>query len=402
MTDLTIINANVVLPDEVLVGGAVAIGDGVIKRVADDVRDLNACETTIDAQGEYLIPGLVDLHNDGLEIEIRPRPHAELPLDVAFPTVERRLVGSGVTTEFHAISFLDQKKSNRTVSDAVRRAEYISLRQRDADGALDHHVLHRVDVWSPSYLNDVFESLDRLELGYLSINDHTPGQGQFRDLEKYVDLQHAYAATRGYSEPNLGDIEALMNERLAGSEALRAVYERIASAARSNGTVIASHDDDSAQKVDAMYALGARVAEFPVTLDAAQRARELGMAIVVGAPNIVRGGSQSGNLDAQEMFSLGLADIICADYHAPSLIPSAFRLVTDGTTDLPTAIRALTFNPARAVGLTDRGAIQEGLRADLNIVRLGPSGVPQVRATLKAGRPVFQFGPAIPALTFAA
>ena len=102
------------------------------------------------------------------------------------------------------------------------------------------------------------------------------------------------------------------------------------------------------------------------------------------------------------MFSLGLADIICADYHAPSLIPSAFRLVTDGTTDLPTAIRALTFNPARAVGLTDRGAIQEGLRADLNIVRLGPSGVPQVRATLKAGRPVFQFGPAIPALTFAA
>ncbi|MFN0073520.1 MAG: alpha-D-ribose 1-methylphosphonate 5-triphosphate diphosphatase [Chloroflexota bacterium] len=392
MTDLAIVNAMVVLDDQILDGGAVIVSEGRIAEVRDSSAfRCGALMDEFDAHGAYLIPGLVDLHNDGLEIEVRPRPHAELPLDLAFPTAERRLVGAGVTTEFHAISFLDQKKSNRTVNQAAQRARYIAQQQAAGGGAVQHHVLHRIDVWSPDYLDEVFASIDRLSVGYLSINDHTPGQGQFRDLEKYLELQYAYAATGGYAEPNLDEIQSLIADRSAETDELGQVYQRIATAARDKGIIIASHDDDAVEKVNLMYALGARIAEFPVTMEAARRARELGMAIVVGAPNIVRGGSQSGNLDAQAMFAAGLADIICADYHAPSLLPSAFRLVDDGVLDLPTAIRAVTGNPARALGMDDRGVIRPGTLADLNLVRRWPSGIPQVEATFRRGQPVYRF-----------
>lgn len=391
MTDLAITNARVVLADEVLEGGMVLIEEGRIAEVRESsTAPRGGWTSEIDAHGAYLIPGLVDLHNDGLEMEVRPRPHAELPLDLAFPTYERRLVGSGVTTEFHAISFMDQQKANRTVSQAALRAAYVAKRQRVGGGAVQHHVLHRVDVWSAQYLDDVFESIDALSIGYLSINDHTPGQGQFNDIDKYLEIRDAYT-TRGHQRTDRHEVLALIAERTSATAELRSVYARIAAAAREKGIVIASHDDDSVEKVNMMHALGARIAEFPVTIEAARRARELGMAIAVGAPNIVRGGSQSGNLDAQAMFQAGLADIICADYHAPSLLPSAFRLVDEGVTSLPAAIRALTLNPARAVGLEDRGTIAPDQLADLNLIRLEPSGVPHVEATFRRGQPVFRF-----------
>jgi alpha-D-ribose 1-methylphosphonate 5-triphosphate diphosphatase len=143
--------------------------------------------------------------------------------------------------------------------------------------------------------------------------------------------------------------------------------------------------------------LGARVAEFPVTVDAARRQRELSMPILVGAPNIVRGGSQSGNLDARELIELGLADIICADYHVPSLLPAAFRLVDEQLMALPAAIRMLTLNAARAVGLEDRGAVEPGLLADLVLARRSSAGVPCVEQVFRHGRPVFSFLQTTPA-----
>lgn len=392
MPTLAIINATVVLPDQVLHGGAVLIRDGLIAEVADFAAAIRTTlNTEIDAGGAYLIPGLVDLHNDGLEVEVRPRPQAELPLDVAFPTYERRLVGAGVTTEFHAIAFMDQKKSNRTAGQAAHRAAFVADQSDAGECAIDHQVLHRVDVWSPDYLDDVFASAERFRVRYLSLNDHTPGQGQYRDMDKYFEMQQAYANTRGHTQPNVSETQQLIAERESAQDLRDGVYRRIAGAVSERGITVASHDDDSPEKVELMYQLGARIAEFPVTVEAARRARELGMAIVVGAPNVVRGGSQSGNLDATDLISRGLADIICADYHAPSLLPAAFRLVRDGVIDLPAAIRALTLNPAKAMGLTERGSIERGKLADLNVIRVGRSGVPHVEATFRRGRPVFSY-----------
>ena len=134
---------------------------------------------------------------------------------------------------------------------------------------------------------------------------------------------------------------------------------------------------------------GATVAEFPITVESARRARDRGMSIVVGAPNIVRGGSTSGNQDARELFELGLADVICADYHAPSLLVAGFKLANDGVVDLPAAIRALTLNPARAVGLPGVGAISPGYRADLALVRVGQDRLPHVEAVYRNAREVF-------------
>ena len=244
----------------------------------------------------------------------------------------------------------------------------------------------------------VFTSVDQMPVRYLSLNDHTPGQGQFRDIDGYIARMKAYELTRGTSPLDVDGMLQTIAKRAADTETLPAILTRLQAEAARTPLVIATHDDDSAQKTEFGYGLGARVGEFPVTVGAARRQRELGMPIIVGAPNIVRGGSQSGNLDARELIELGLADIICADYHAPSLLPSAFRLVTDGLADLPTAIRMVTLNAARAVGLQDRGAITPGLLADLLLVRLDADGVPCVEQAFRQGRPVFSFAQAAPSL----
>jgi alpha-D-ribose 1-methylphosphonate 5-triphosphate diphosphatase len=201
----------------------------------------------------------------------------------------------------------------------------------------------------------------------------------------------AYEETRGNAPLDVDGMLSTMAARAADTETLPAIYARLRTENAKKPLIIATHDDDSPTKVNLGWDLGARVAEFPVTVEAGQRQRELGMPIMVGAPNIVRGGSQSGNLDARDLIKLGLADIICADYHVPSLLPAAFRLVDEGLMDLPAAIRMLTVNAARAVGLRDRGAIQPGLQADVILVRMSRSGVPSVEQVFRVGRPVFSF-----------
>lgn len=393
MDDLLIRNATVVLPEGVLEGGAVVVRNGVIAEVAGEASavDMRA-DAEIDADGAYLLPGIVDLHNDSLEFEINPRPQANFPLPLAFANAERRLIAAGVTTEFHAIAFMDRVAAQRTVVGAAGRGAYVAELQRRGCQTIDHHVLHRIDVWSPEHLDLVFESLQRLPVRYVTLNDHTPGQGQYSSVEKHVERMREYAAIRGTAQPDVDDLHRRIAVRASDTWTVPQVYARVRDEAARRPMVIGTHDDDTPAKVDAQYAIGASIAEFPVTLDAAYRARERGMAIVVGAPNIVRGGSQSGNLDASELFARGLADIICADYHAPSLLSAAFRLVRDGYLDRPAAIRTITLNPARAVGLTDRGAIEPGLRADLILVRENEDGVPCVEAVFCLGRLVFQMG----------
>jgi alpha-D-ribose 1-methylphosphonate 5-triphosphate diphosphatase len=382
-------NAIVVLPDRVLDGGAVRLADGLIAEIAERRTGIRGSYArAVDAGGAYLMPGIIDLHNDSLETEINPRPETDLPVEFAISNLERRLLASGVTTEFHAMAFMEMPRNRRTVQNAGDRAAFIA-RWRDSGRALvDHHILHRVDVWTPGALDTVFESMRRFPAPYLSLNDHTPGQGQYRDLNGYIERMRAWTEARGGQRPTEADVQARIAARAADTVTIPSVYARVREEAAGSQLVIASHDDDSPAKVDTMWEVGARVAEFPVTFDAAQRARDRGMWIVVGAPNIVRGGSSSGNQDARELFAHGLADIICADYHAPSLLHSVFRVVDEGLLDLPGAVRTLTVTPARAVGLRNVGAIRTGWRADLLLVRL-VGGVPEVEAVYRDGHEVY-------------
>jgi alpha-D-ribose 1-methylphosphonate 5-triphosphate diphosphatase len=391
-SSLAVSNALVVTRDSVLADAGVGVRDGVISEVAPDGRLRGDYEQHVDLRGAYLMPGVIDLHNDSLEVEVNPRPETNLPVEFALANLERRLLFSGVTSEFHAIAFMDNERSRRTVEGAIRKAAFLADYVQSGAQLVNNQILHRLDVWSPASLDAIFESLESVPVRYVSINDHTPGQGQYRDLEGFKQRMLAWAERRGGAH-GLDTIEQRMQQRAADTDTIPAVYRRIGEEMARRPFFISSHDDDSPEKVDILHQLGATVTEFPVTVDTARRARELGMTIVVGAPNIVRGGSSSGNQSAGELFSLGLADVIVADYHAPSLLPAAFSLVDDGLTDLSGAVRALTFNAARAVGMDNLGAIEPGYVADLIAVRRGGRAFPAVERVFREGVEVLTLAP---------
>jgi alpha-D-ribose 1-methylphosphonate 5-triphosphate diphosphatase len=283
---------------------------------------------------------------------------------------------------------MDNPRTGRTTARGIEKAAFLAEHRRSGRQLIDNQVLHRLDVWSPDSLDYIFESLDRLETRYVSINDHTPGQGQYRDLSGYKERMKAWQEQRGRG-PDVDTIEQRMTDRAADTDTVPMVYARIMDERERKPFTIASHDDDSPEKVQALHELGAGITEFPVDVPSARRAKELGMWSIVGAPNIVRGGSSSGNQSAAELFSLGLADVICADYHAPSMLPAAFKLVDDGIADLATAMCALTLNAAKAVGMRDRGAIEPGYLADVIVVRRIGRGIPMVERMLRSGADVF-------------
>lgn len=387
-----IVNADVVLPEQIYARGAVVVRNGRIVEVATSRHLLETRpERQIDAGGAYLMPGIVDLHNDALEFEINPRPRANLPLPFAFANLERRLLAAGVTTEFHALSYINREAAQRTVEGAAGRADYIASVRARGTTTIDHQILHRIDVWTPEHLDLVFESVARMDVKYVSLNDHTPGQGQYPDLAQHVERMREYASTRGTPTPDVETLYERFQSRLTDNETIPSIYQRIAREAAQHGIAISTHDDDSAAKVDAQWVIGASIAEFPITIAAAEQARARGMSIIVGAPNVVRGGSQSGNLDARELFARGLADIICADYHAPSLLSAAFRLARERYLSMPAAIATITLNPARAVGMHNRGAIAPGLRADLILVRPDRDEVPHVEAVFVGGHAAMRY-----------
>lgn len=383
-------DAVLVLPDRVVERGAVRLTGGRIAEVAESRATITGrYEREIDARGAYVLPGVIDLHNDSLETEINPRPETDLPLEFALNNLERRLLPFGVTTEFHAVAFMNMARNRRTVESAARRTVHLARYRESGRALIDHQVLHRLDVWSPDSFDAIFASAHRFPIRYVSINDHTPGQGQYRDLDGYIKRMEAWAAQRGGAPQTAEEVHARIAARKADVAALPVAYGRVRREVEHGSLVVASHDDDSPAKVDQLWEAGARICEFPVTLDAARRARERGMCIVVGAPNIVRGGSSSGNQDARELFEHGLADVICADYHAPSLLRAAFRVVAEGLIGLPGAVRTLTLNAARAVGMEQVGAIWPGFRADLILVAQAADGNPEVQRVFREGREVF-------------
>jgi len=387
-------HADIVLEDAVLEDANLIVRDGLIEAFGPcQETPVPDGATVLDADHRmYLMPGIIDTHSDGLENEINPRPRAALPPAFALHNYERRALAAGVTTSFHAITFAVMARSERTIEDAAARTAIVRAARAAAE--MDHQVLHRLDVWTPDGVAPLFESMRAFDIQAVSLNDHTPGQGQYRDLEGFKKTLEAYRA----NDPSFdaaAEIQRRIDERVNDTETLPAVYNMVTSEYARQPFVLASHDDDTPDKVDVMHSLGTTVAEFPITNEAARRARDLGLWITVGAPNIVRGGSTSGNSDAAELVSLGLADIICADYHSPSLMLSVFRLVEMGLCTLPQAVKMVTANPAAAFGMADRGSVKLGLSADLALVEL-VEGRPVVQAVTYRGRPVYANANSLP------
>lgn len=353
-------NARLVLDDTVITG-TVSVSDGVIAAV----EETNLVPPhAIDCGGDLMIPGLVELHTDNLERHIEPRPKVEWPHIPAIIAHDAELAGNGITTVFDAMrvgSIPGGKTRHKPYARSLSR-ELMALR---ATGNLKiSHFLHlRAEVCSETLIDELQEFDPEDRVGIVSLMDHTPGQRQFRDMAK---LKAYVMGKNGFTEIEFGEhIERLTRLRKTFGDAheTQTVEE-----AKRLKAVLASHDDTTPAHVKTSARNGIRLAEFPTTLEAAKACREAGISIMMGAPNIIRGGSHSNNVSASDLAKKDLLDIVSSDYVPAALLLSAFQLANLWD-DLPRAIRCVTQNPARAAGLTDRGSIAVGQRADLVLLR---------------------------------
>ena len=378
---LAITHAEVVLEREVLNNATVLINNGLIHEIGPAEYLKVYRIPTIDAAGAYLIPGLIDTHNDGVEREINPRPRTNFPSQFAFRNFENRAVASGITTAFHAVMFADLLEKARSIARAKEVADMVLAA---ANSVIDHKVLYRLDVWTPEAMDPVFDSMRRGTVQAMSLNDHTPGQGQYRNVEEYQKTMAAYLAKGAIKIKPEEIAKARLEDHVGDRSSVKIVMDRTREEMRHEPFVLLAHDPDTAEKVDEMAEFGVTIAEFPVTKEAAVQARKRGMSITMGAPNIVRGGSASGNISAVELAAEGLLDIICGDYHAPSILYSTLKLVESGLCDFPKAVSMLGSNAAHAFGLVDTGRIRIGHVADLCLFRV-VEGLPSVQAVIKNG-----------------
>ncbi|SKA36398.1 alpha-D-ribose 1-methylphosphonate 5-triphosphate diphosphatase [Consotaella salsifontis] len=374
---LVLDNARLVLPDSV-VTGHVVIEDGRIAALAGKTAGHEE-----DLAGDFLIPGLVELHTDHIESHFLPRPRVKWNKMAAVQAHDAQIAGSGITTVFDALRTSDDGDANGWDEEMRALADVISHAVTEDRVRADHFIHLRCEVSAENAATG-FEKMvgnDRLRL--VSLMDHAPGQRQFLDLETY----------RAYYQPRLrlsdAEFDAFCRERIARSEANsprnRAL---IAERCLALGIILASHDDATAGHVAEAVATGIRLAEFPTTITAAEAAHEAGMMTLMGAPNVVRGGSHSGNVSALELHRKGLLAILSSDYVPFSLLQATFLLAERGEATLPEAIALVTAHPAAAVGLNDRGRLAEGLRADLVRVRVRPGEPPVVAGVWREGRRV--------------
>ncbi|MGI3168327.1 alpha-D-ribose 1-methylphosphonate 5-triphosphate diphosphatase [Pseudooceanicola sp. C21-150M6] len=373
--ELVLSNAQLVLPGEVI-EGHIVIRDGVIAEVGQGAARGEDCE------GDYLGPGLVELHTDNLERHMVPRPKVNWPHDAAIVGHDRELAGCGITTVFDAIrvgSIVSDGGKKRYGRYARAMAdEILSMRDKGAL-KISHHLHLRAETCSETLLEELAEFGPEDRVGIVSLMDHTPGQRQFRDIQKFEDY---VCGKNGLPREGFGeycDFLLDLHARLGATHEAGTV-----DAAQRFGAVLASHDDTTAEQVGVSAGHGIRVAEFPTTVEAARACHAHHIQVIMGAPNLVRGGSHSGNVAASELAELGLLDILSSDYVPAALLYGAVML-GDLWGDLARGLATVSLNPARAAGLDDRGALEIGQRAD--VIRFGRSaGVPTLNGVWAQGR----------------
>ena len=369
-----------VLPDCVLENGSIHIADGKIA----DIVEGSVPKADIHAPHLTALPGLVDMHGDMLEREVQPRPKANIPIDLALHELDKRLVATGITTAYAAISF--SWETNKSLRSEEKARQLIgAVNQLRPTLLADHYVHSRFEITNPAAGAVLQELLANKLVHLVSIMDHTPGQGQYRDIERYVQFSVAWRNQRG-EDVTEADIRAHIADRETWPKAWDIVQD-VAKHSQKYGVTMASHDDDTVEKVQFVSQFGVRISEFPVTAVAAAEARQLGMHVAMGAPNAMRGGSLSGNLNAAEAVADGLVDTLASDYHPASMLHAAYALARNGSLPLYEAVKLVSTNPAHGVGLTDRGALVVGKTAD--IVLVDDRELPRVHGTFRRGVPVY-------------
>ena len=372
-------NARIVTATEDFIGTLCLDGQQIIELA----RGNTAVTPAIDWQGDYLLPGLVEIHTDNLEKHLMPRPKAHWPVMPAILAHDGQVATAGITTVLDAIAVGDID------ADSVRSQTLVpcidGLRQAEAAGLLraDHFLHLRLELAEPHLMNLFTPFLDDPRLKLVSLMDHTPGQRQWSDLAHYRTYM---TGKRGWSIEKVDSMFVQMLERQArhaGDNRKRIVA---CCSQRSTPLPMATHDDTTEAHVNEGVADGITICEFPTTMIAARSARQRGLSIIMGAPNMVRGGSHSGNVSAADLAQAGLLDVLSSDYVPASLLHAAFMLQENGFS-LAQAVASVSRNAAHLVGLMDRGEIAPQRRADFIRVRMF-GAIPVVLETWKAGRQI--------------
>ncbi|MGU3495781.1 alpha-D-ribose 1-methylphosphonate 5-triphosphate diphosphatase [Xanthobacteraceae bacterium A53D] len=368
-------NARIVLADRIL-EGHVQVADGVIRAIDTG----SVPQGALDLEGDYLLPGLVELHTDHVEGHLAPRPKVRWNPVSAVLAHDAQIAASGITTVFDSLRVWPDSKAAGMDGEAAMLLE--ALAEARAAGVLraDHLVHLRCEVATDTVVEDTAAIVAAHKVHLISLMDHTPGQRQFACTEQF---RAYYKKKSGIADDELDVIIANRldyHARLAGPN-----RQGLVALAHPNGIVLASHDDATPAHVAEAIGDGIAIAEFPTTVEAARLSHEAGIRVLMGAPNMVRGGSHTGNASAEELAKLGLLDILSSDYVPASLLWAPFDLARRAPEiGLPAAVRLVTKNPADAASLSDRGEIAPGKRADL--VRVAMAGdIPVARAVWRAG-----------------
>jgi len=373
-------NARLVLADQVI-HGSLLIRDGLIADISAGASSLPQAQ---DLGGDLLLPGLVELHTDNLEKHMSPRPGVDWPSASAVLTHDAQIVAAGITTVFDALSIGDINPKGKRMQQLGVMLEAIAAAEAAGQTRAEHRLHLRCEVSHPQCLELFRELVEQPLVQLVSVMDHAPGQRQFARMEKYRE----YYMGKYHLSP--AEMDRFVSEQLANS-ARHSDQQRaaIVDICRSRELALASHDDATLEHVTESADYGMAIAEFPTTFEAAEASHARGLKVLMGAPNIVRGGSHSGNIAAADLARRGVLDILSSDYYPASLLQAALGLAEqDNGYDLPRAVATISLAPARAAGLDDRGEIAVGLRADLVQAQVH-KGQPVIAQVWRQGRRVF-------------
>lgn len=370
-----ILRSKNVLVDNNFISADIFIKD---KNIVKIKKYNSAIGDIVDLGDKRVVPGFVDLHSDAIEKELEPRPGARFPIPMAIVELDKKLTLAGITTMYHAISFNDEELNKGRGTEQSK--ELIEKIHNLKDYLLVDNLVHaRFEITSETSLPTIKQLIDENKINLLSIMDHSPGQGQFKTLESWKKYHlHAYDIKEH-------EIEEYLKRKV--KKDTFGIIENLVKFSLSHNISVLSHDDDCEKKLHTLKALGVTISEFPLSVEVAKKAKEFGMGTGMGAPNVVRGGSQSGNISAKELVKAGVCDYLCSDYHPASMLLSPYRLKEDINLPLEEGFKLITSNPAKLVGLNDRGEIKEGKLADIIII--DESYFPKVVMTIKNGEIIY-------------
>lgn len=378
MTALVITGGKLLLPRAGLVEAEMRLESGRIAEIAATVSHAGA--EVLEAGSSLVLPGIVDIHGDAFERQIMPRPQAPFPLGFAFLETDRQLRANGITTAYHGIT-VSWEPGLRSLASAQQIVAALDALEKRL--ACEHRIHIRWETFAHEEMETVARWFERERKPLLAFNDHTTPS--LNGVRKATKLRTS--ADRASLTPE--DYGRLLDGMAERADAVDGAIAHLAHLAKASGVRMLSHDDTTVAGRRFYRGIGAAIAEFPMTEEAIADAHAAGDPIVLGAPNVVRGGSHNGCLDATSAILSGRCTILASDYYYPTLLQAAFRLVGDDHLELEDAWPLVSRNPAEACGLDDRGVLEPGRRADVVIVSEASTDLPTVRTTIVGGRIVF-------------